>query len=116
VGLGLGVWGIAAGAAGVLFVTDIYNCALRRVVTQPGCGVTTLGRTGCPMFVNEDTRGILRNPFGVAVGRGPLSVSTSACPMTAREATARAEAAGMATGARVCPCTASTEARSGPSA
>jgi hypothetical protein len=68
-----GPGGIAAGAAGVLFVTDIYNCALRRVVTQPGCGVTTLGRTGCPMFVNEDTRGILRNPFGVAVGRGPLA-------------------------------------------
>lgn len=70
-----GAGGIAAGAAGVLFVTDIYNCALRKVVTQPGCGVTTLGRTGCPMFVNEDTRGILKNPFGVAVGRGALAGS-----------------------------------------
>ena len=68
-----GPGGIAAGAAGALFVTDIYNCALRKVVTQPGCGVTTLGRTGCPMFVNEDTRGILKNPWGVAVGRGPLA-------------------------------------------
>ena len=68
-----GPGGIAAGAAGVLFVTDIYNCALRKVVTQPGCAVTTVGRTGCPMFVSEDTRGILRNAFGVAVGRGPLT-------------------------------------------
>lgn len=65
--------GIAAGSAGTLFVTDVYNCALRKVVTQPGCAVTTLGRAGCPMFVSEDTRGLVRNAFGVAVGRGPLA-------------------------------------------
>lgn len=64
--------GIAAGAPGELFVTDAYNCALRRLVTQPGCSVSTLGRAGCPMFVNEPTSGIVRNAFGVAGGLGPL--------------------------------------------
>ena len=48
-------------------------------------------------------------------GRSPPSVCTSAKPCTASDATARAEAAGIATGACVMPCTASTTARSGPS-
>lgn len=65
--------GIALASPGVLFVTDVYNCALRRMQIQPGCSITTLGRAGCPMFVSEDTSGIVRNAWGVAAGRGPLA-------------------------------------------
>lgn len=65
--------GIAVASPGVVYVTDVYNCALRRMQIQPGCAVTTLGRAGCPMFVSEDTSGIIRNAWGVAAGRGPLA-------------------------------------------
>lgn len=65
--------GIAVASPGVLYVTDVYNCALRRMQIQPGCAITTLGRAGCPMFVSEDTSGIIRNAWGVAAGRGPLA-------------------------------------------
>lgn len=63
--------GIAELSAGVLFVTDSYNCALRKIVIG-GCAVQTLGRSGCPMFVNEDTSMILRSAFGIGSGAGPL--------------------------------------------
>jgi sugar lactone lactonase YvrE len=65
--------GIAEVGAGTLFVTDVYNCALRKIVIEPGCAVITLGRAGCPMFVSENTTGILRNAFGIAAGDGPLT-------------------------------------------
>ncbi len=63
--------GIAEISPGVLFVTDSYNCALRKIVTS-GCAVQTLGRSGCPLLVNEDTSMILRNAFGICSGGGPL--------------------------------------------
>lgn len=65
--------GIAVAANGVLWVTDVYNCALRRISVTPGCAVTTVGRSGCPMFVSENTQNILRNAFGVVGGKGPLA-------------------------------------------
>lgn len=65
--------GIAVASPGVLWVTDVYNCALRRVNVMPGCAVTTVGRSGCPMFVSENTQNILRNAFGVTAGRGALA-------------------------------------------
>ncbi|MBL8919735.1 MAG: SMP-30/gluconolactonase/LRE family protein [Myxococcaceae bacterium] len=65
--------GLAVASPGVLWVTDVYNCALRRVSVTPGCAVATVGRSGCPMFVSENTQGILRNAFGVVAGRGPLA-------------------------------------------
>ncbi|MDX2015894.1 MAG: hypothetical protein SFW67_37215 [Myxococcaceae bacterium] len=68
--------GIAVGAPGELFVTDAYNCALRRLTWEPGCTVQTVGRSRCPMFASEDTSGILRNPFAVTAGLGPLAGST----------------------------------------
>jgi sugar lactone lactonase YvrE len=68
-----GAAGIALASPGVLFVTDVYNCALRKLTFEPGCSVTTVGRAGCPMFVSDDTSGIVRNPFGVTAGVGLLS-------------------------------------------
>jgi NHL repeat len=68
-----GAGGIALASPGVLFVTDVYNCALRKLTFEPGCSVTTVGRAGCPMFVSDDTSGIVRNPFGVTAGVGLLS-------------------------------------------
>ena len=67
--------GVAVGAPGVLFVTDVYNCALRRLTWEPGCTVQSVGRSRCPMFTSEDTSSILRNPFAVTAGLGPLAGS-----------------------------------------
>lgn len=63
--------GIAELSAGVLFVTDAYNCALRKISTGV-CVVQTVGRSGCPTLLSEDTSSILRSAFGIGAGAGPL--------------------------------------------
>lgn len=67
-------WGIAADAAGNVYVADPYNNAVRRISVS-GAVSTLVGRTGTGRFAEGALPGLLTFPTGVAVGGSHLFIA-----------------------------------------